>query len=285
MTAVSEASTAYDTDYRQALIEGGIYPPFYFRGDDPRKQMPANWDDIKVRLKVRRPSLSETRFTEEDFDDFRCAVTDASKERMVTTKVIPKITGREDDRLNGAGSRFSNLDRLTDLALASASPDSYYGARPEQLDKQVRARLSKLVVPTTQADLPIVPNFFLEVKGPDGSDRVALNQAVYNEALGARAIHSLQQHDREDIVWDRKAYTISCTYAREQLKMFTVHILPPESEGKRPQYVTHLLCQLNLMHSIEAFREGASMYRNARDWAKEIRDKAIDAANQRVDPP
>lgn len=34
--------------------------------------------------------------------------------------------------------------------------------------------------------------------------------------------------------------------------------------------------------TVEAFRQGASALRNARDWAKETRDKLIVAANDRV---
>jgi hypothetical protein len=34
----------------------------------------------------------------------------------------------------------------------------------------------------------------------------------------------------------------------------------------------------------ETFRQGATVYRNARDWAKEQRDKAIQQANDRAIP-
>jgi hypothetical protein len=58
----------------------------------------------------------------------------------------------------------------------------------------VRDALSRHIIPLTQDDLPIVPNFFLEVKGPDGSVAVARRQACYDGALGARGMHELQAY-------------------------------------------------------------------------------------------
>lgn len=37
-----------------------------------------------------------------------------------------------------------------------------------------------------------------------------------------------------------------------------------------------------MTHNRETFREGATVYRNARDWTKEQRDKAIRRANERA---
>lgn len=53
----------------------------------------------------------------------------------------------------------TNLDHLTDGTLAPGNHDIYYGARPEQLDRRVRDDLSGLIIPSTQHDLPVVPNF------------------------------------------------------------------------------------------------------------------------------
>lgn len=37
-----------------------------------------------------------------------------------------------------------------------------------------------------------------------------------------------------------------------------------------------------MTHNRETFREGATLYRNARDWTKEQRDEAIRRANKRA---
>ncbi|KAI0187943.1 hypothetical protein F4808DRAFT_466292 [Astrocystis sublimbata] len=43
---------------------------------------------------------------------------------------------------------------------------------------------SRRIVPSTQPDLPVAPNFFLAAKGPDGSLAVVERQACYDGALG-----------------------------------------------------------------------------------------------------
>lgn len=80
---------------------------------------------------------------------------------------------------------------LTDGTLVPGNPDRYFGARPEQLDRQIRDELNDQIIPSTQHDFPMAPNFFLAVKGPDGSASVAKKQACYDGALGARGMHSL----------------------------------------------------------------------------------------------
>lgn len=76
--------------------------------------------------------------------------------------------------------------------LTAAKPDLYCGACPEQLNRRVRDDLSSYIIPSTQDDLPITPNFFLAAKGPDGTAAVARRQTCYDGALGARGMNSLQ---------------------------------------------------------------------------------------------
>jgi hypothetical protein len=86
--------------------------------------------------------------------------TDASKEKQVTENVIPFIEGKiPDSKCIGGGIPFRNLDHLTDGTLVPGNPDRYHGARPEQLDRQIRSEFRDQIVPSTQHDLPIAPNF------------------------------------------------------------------------------------------------------------------------------
>jgi hypothetical protein len=105
----------------------------------------------------------------------------------------------------------------------SRKPDIFYGARPEQLDRQVRRELAGHIIPSTQEDAPMLPNLFLEVKGPDGSLAVAGRQACYDGALGARAMHSLQSFGASEPVYDRNAYTVTSAYHGGTLKMYTTY--------------------------------------------------------------
>ncbi|KAI1260076.1 hypothetical protein F5Y18DRAFT_442176 [Xylariaceae sp. FL1019] len=199
------------------------------------------------------------------------------------SSVVPLIEGETRDGRSVCGNvPLTNLEPLTDGSLVPGNPDRYYGARPEQLDQRVKAELSRLIVPSTQHDLPIIPNFFLAAKGPDESAAVAERQACYDGALGARAICSLLQYSDAEPVPDDKAYTITCTYYAGTFKMYTSHRLPPDCTGGPYEYVMTQINSYSLTGDVETFRQGAAAYRNARDWAKWQRDEAINKANEKV---
>ncbi len=147
---------------------------------------PNNWVEIRLRLLRPRPSLSPSRFSEELFEQFVRADAEAPKEKQITTSVLPIIEGNvEDARCISGGVPFTNLDHLTDGTLAPGNPDVYYGGRADQLDRCVRDELGASIIPSTQDDLPIAPNFFVAVEGLDGSAAVVKRQACYYGALGA----------------------------------------------------------------------------------------------------
>lgn len=166
--------------------------------------------------------------------------------------------------------------------LVPGNPDVYHGARPEQLNRQVRDELSSDIIPSTQDDLPILPNFFLAVKGPDGSSAVAKRQACYVGALGARGMLRLHSYAQDNLVYDNNAYTFTSTYHDGQLKMFTSHPVQLTDGGGRSEYYMHQLNSWGMTGNVETFRQGATYYRNAGDLAKEQRDEAIRRANQKV---
>lgn len=148
---------------------------------------------MNQRLTQPRASLSLSKFSSQDFKVFRRKNAHAFKEKQVTGSVIPIIEGEIGDGRCVAGDvLFNNLDRLTDGTLTPGKPDLFYCARPEQLDRRVRAELSNCIIPSTREDLPMLPNFFLEKKGPDRTIAVAGRQACYVGALGARVIQSLR---------------------------------------------------------------------------------------------
>lgn len=108
--------------------------------------MPENLVDIQHTLSRRRSSLSERRFSNEDFAKFKEANANGFKEKAVTESVFPFIQGTlKDPRCVLGGIPYENLNQLTDTPLAPGNPDRYYGARPEQLDRDVRRKLSGLI--------------------------------------------------------------------------------------------------------------------------------------------
>lgn len=282
-TTTTANTGPYNRNFQQNLVDGGVYPVGYEYPDGQVPPLPANWEEINRELAQPRSSLSPSIFSENDFREFKRADAHASKEKQVTTSVIPIIEGNVvDARCVSGGIPFTNLDHLTDGTLVPGNPDIYYGARPEQLDRRVRNELTGHIIPSTQNDLPIAPNFFIAAKGPDGSLAVAGRQACYDGALGARGIHSLQSYGQEDSSYDNNATTITSIYHGGTLKMFTSHPSQSANCSGRCEYYMNQLRAFAMTNNRETFRQGATAYKNARDWAKKQRDEAIRRANERA---
>ncbi|KAM5437939.1 hypothetical protein McanMca71_002161 [Microsporum canis] len=278
----TKTTSTYNRNFEQRLIDYGVYPDGYEYPDGRLPAMPNNWDEINEKLAQPRPSLSPSKFSESEFRKFKRADTIASKEKPVATSVVPTIDGNiSDPKCVGGDYPFGNLAPLTDGTLANAKPDHFYGARPEQLNREIRDELNDFIIPSTQGSLLMAPNFFLEAKGPDGSPAVATRQACYDGALGARGIHKLQSYKQDKPVYDNKAYTITSTYLAGTLKLYTTHPIAPRESNGRPEYIMTQLNAWSMVGNADGFRHGASAYRNARDWAKEQRDNHIKSANER----
>lgn len=164
----------------------------------------------------------------------------------------------------------------------SPKPNYYEGARPEQLNRKIRTELGGYVVLSTNHCALIVPNFFTQGKGPSGNMAVADRQACYEGAMGARAIQRLQSYGQPEPVYDNNAYTITSTFDGRQLMMYTTHLTAPVNPGGRPEYHMNHLKGWVMTSDPETFRQGATWYRNARNWTKEKRDEFIEAANGRA---
>ncbi|KAF3898057.1 hypothetical protein GY631_0012 [Trichophyton interdigitale] len=280
-SAKSSSTSAYNRNFEQNLIDNGIYLPGYKYPNGHRPAKPGNWVELNERLAQRRPSLSSPQFSEDDFEEFVDKDLNIRKEKPIGRFAVSIIEGNIEDIISmGEDYPFSNLAPLTDGTLVNAKPDHFFGARPEQLEPQIRKDFSSYIVPSTQDSLPILPNFFLETKGPDGSLMVATRQACYHGALGARGIHKLQNFKQDKESYDRNAYTITSTYHGGALKIYTTH-LTPRANG-RAEYIMTQVNAWSMTGNIETFRQGASAYRNALDWAEEQREKIIEAANERL---
>ncbi|MCJ1406137.1 hypothetical protein MMC19_000202 [Ptychographa xylographoides] len=279
----TKSTGPYDRNFQQKLINGGVFPCGYEYPDGQEPAKPVNLEEIKQRLARPRPSLSPSIFSDEAHKEFVRADIHARKEIQVMTSVIPTITGIiQDLRGVSGGVPFTHLNNLTDDILTPGNPDLYYGARPEDLDKRILKELHCLIVPSTPEDLPITPNFFLAVKGPEGSHAVAQRQASYDGALGARAMHAIHSYGQDTPVYDNRAFTITSIYHHGTLQMYTSHLTQPTYPGDRPRYFTNRLKGWYITSDPESFREGVTWFRNAIDWTMEQRDIAIARANERV---
>lgn len=265
--------TAYDKNFEQCLIDSGIPP----RGRGPK---PENWHDLNIRLARRRPSLSQSQFSEEDFQNFWRNIQNAKNEAEVAMHVFPIIRGNS-AIIFGHKRTFNNLTPLNEQ-LAAASPDFFDGSLPANLDLRVRNELGNYIMPSKKLDTPLLPNFFLEIGGPEGSPAVLPRQITQDLAYGARALLEMQSYSNGSREYDGNAYTIGSVYYGNcsLLKFFTMHLTQPADLTGRPIYHVIPIRSFDLTQDAATCRDGITWFRNSRDFAKEVRDAAIAHANQ-----
>lgn len=197
--------------------------------------------------------------------------------------VLPIMYG-DADIPNERNLYFTNLDSITENTMVDAVPDSFDGIHPVSIEKEVRASLNKIIIPTNHGQAPVAPNFFLEAKAPKGGADVLRRQACLDGAYGARAMHALQNYGKETPEYDGNAYTFSSTYhaGTGTLSLYTHHVTAPTSEGGLPEYHMTKLRGFDLTDTPETFIAGISAFRNSREVAQRHRDRFILEANTRA---
>ncbi|RMZ85005.1 hypothetical protein DV738_g293, partial [Chaetothyriales sp. CBS 135597] len=267
--------SSYDPEFEQNMIDGGIYP-------HSRASKPANLKELRERAAEDRPSLSPSKFNDEDFEEFVTLCDTAGDEASARANVISVIEGRGRSGHFYAGDRrFNHLAPMADK-LPDAKPDLYYGARPESINRQVRRDLGKQIVPANNTSLPAAPNFFLEAKSEGGRADVAKRQACHDGAIGARTIHSLKNYKASEPQYDGNAESFSSTYhgGTATMGLYAHHTTAPRYPGEPPEYHMAQIGSYAMTHNRNAFAQGAGAYRNLRDLAKSKRDDAIEHANE-----
>ncbi|KAL8729485.1 MAG: hypothetical protein Q9166_004733 [cf. Caloplaca sp. 2 TL-2023] len=276
--AQSHHTSAYSGNFELHLIDHGVYPEGF--NDDHGLQEPNNVAEIRTRLANRRASLSETTFTQEQFQDFKKKNLNALNEDTVKANVITCITGTAEIP-SQRDMLFTNLEPLTDGSLVKPEPDMFDGVQTDHLHEYVRGDLGPFIVPTKQSLAPSLLNFFLEVKGPDGAENVAKRQALYDGAVGARGIHRLRSYIEPTTLDNNMAYTITSTYhpTNGVLVLYCTHLTRSSNPIRRYDYRMTALAGFIMVMDSQSFRQGAAALRNARDWAMEQRGLLVDAAN------
>ncbi|KAI9670790.1 MAG: hypothetical protein M1817_003901 [Caeruleum heppii] len=280
ITKQTRSSGSYNPNFHQRMIDNGIYPDGYEYPDGRTPPTSSNWDEIQQMLVERRASLSPSVLPEEWFREFKRADAQVSSENKATRKVIPMIQGPiQDERCVDGDIPFNHLADMMGGKSHKAKPDVYYGARPEQLHSDIRDKLGAYVVPSTTDIRPCAPNFFVEAKRPGASAAVALGQACFAGAVGARGIHQLQTYGQEVPAYDNHAYTLSATYHAGQLKMYAHHTAQPNGPGTQPEYYMNQLNTWGLTGNRKTLVEGITAFRNVQGWTEAQRSAAIEHAN------
>lgn len=272
--------TPRDAAFKQALIDAKYYPHDHGCSNNNRP-LPNNLDEIHERLHERRPSLSQSRFTDDDFQHFKDLNESALTQAHAMSRIFPIIRGRE-AVASGQGYLFGNMDPLAEN-ISRAIPGYFNGSYPENVRGEVRADLKMYIVPSSNDSRPLLPNFFSEVGTNPSMMERRITQVL---GYGARSMYKIQSYRQGQSVFDGNAYTIGSTYSYGKnagiLRLYTMHPTGPAGPNGEPKYWTNEIMTFAMTKDADAFRNGAAAFRNAQDWAKEQRDTFIELANERV---
>lgn len=143
--------------------------------------------------------------------DFRRKNDEANNGPEVMSNVFPIIKGSA--KIPSDQNRiFGNLAPLTDSTIVDVKPDFYDGSRPTELGRRVRNEFGPHIAPSKRPIAPLLPNFFMEAKGPGGGAAVGKRQACYNGPTGARTMHSIEPFgEGGNKIYDGNAYCITST--------------------------------------------------------------------------
>ncbi|KAM3428581.1 hypothetical protein MY4824_008729 [Beauveria thailandica] len=283
VSSKAKRSSAYNEDFEQHLIDNNIYPEGFEHRDRRLTPEPDNMDEIIKGLAHPRASLSPSQFSTLAFKSFRLANSRVISEGKVMANILPTIRGNS-EILNEGNLPFSNLKSITNRTIIDAVPDWYDGSCLNDINRTVRQELYKTIIPTSHSYAPAAPNFFVEAKAPRGGADVAKRQACLDGAVGARAMHSLQNYGEDEPVYDGNARTFSSTYhaGTGTLQLYAHHVTGPRAGGEPPEYHMTQIDSWGMTGNIDTFRRGAAAFRNARDLGCRHRETLIQAANGRA---
>ena len=266
-----------DIAFEQALIDNDIHPPGY---DDVE---PDNVEEIEEKLGQRRASLSPLQFSRDDFLHFKRQNNEAESEAAVVSQVIPVIIGKTNIP-SGYSGLFNNLEPLFDY-VPKPKPDYFNGSRPAEIRSKVRADLKHYIIPSSHAYRAVLPNMFMEVKGPAGNGVEAKRQITYDLAAGARGMLKMQSYGLDKPVFDNKACTFAASYRSEPglLNLYAMYPTKPRNADGKPGYRTVDIGAFILTSNLNSYCQGVGAFRNMRDLAKEKRDEFIASANVMAD--
>ena len=129
--------------------------------------------------------------------------------------IFPLIRG-DAAILSGQKRLFKNLEPL-DSDFITTRWDFYDGSRPSDLDLRLRKDLGLYILPSKKLNALVLPNFFMEVKGPDGN--------------GARGMFEIQSYCNGSQNHDGNSYTVVSTYLSNcgLLQLYIMHPTRPDS--------------------------------------------------------
>jgi hypothetical protein len=278
--SVASSSGPYDKNFEQLLIDEGILP-HNFRLLPGRPDVSRAADYQAIRARIRAPRDNET-FDAAAIDRLTYDITRSSDEEGFADTVMPVLEVRLPPARRGERAADRTFDKLAELIpgvdLKYAQPDVCYGARPDAINPLIRQRLSSLIVPSVNTVTPVAPNFFVALKGPDGTSGCAMRQAWYYGCLGARAIVALESYQISVPVYNEKMKAVSIAFTHGTLDIYGTYVVNMKTGKADVTYQTTLLRSISMKEE-DGCEDGIRAFRNAIDVAREIRDEAIRKAH------
>lgn len=273
-TEMKQGSSTYTSNFGQLLIDNGI-------SGFTREKKAANAEEWDKILMQPRPSLSPSRFSDSHYDDYVAEVDNADNKSDIMSFVFQNIKGkrRYPSRHN---AQLRNLVPLINN-IVIPQPDYYEGEQPGPGNRQLRRQLDKFIVPSSHENYPFLPNFFLKANALDGDLSKAEHQACHAGALGARAMHRVENLGRRREVFDSKARTASAIlHGRGTISLFAHHLRKPTQLGGPVRtFMNPIGKTYNLGDNPKRSREGVGAFRNASDFANQHRRESIENAHRR----
>ena len=261
----TKTSRAYDANFETLLETRNVKLPDW---DTPR---PANYDELVAVMKRPASKPVGREVLNSEYEKIYKCIRQATSEDMVKTEVFTIIRGNDDEKYPRAMNKLcTGWARLfPDIELSRAKPDYLEGLSSGSESRLLRQQLKAYVAPLEKG--PCLPNFFLELKGPDGTIECAMRQALYDGALGARGMLYARRAATTDNEFDEVAYTFSGIYASENLRLYAHWVTQPLGDNTAYHYHMYLLGQFFMTTSAEDCQTAVMAFRNLRDHAAQLR--------------
>ncbi|KFA67344.1 hypothetical protein S40285_10134 [Stachybotrys chlorohalonatus IBT 40285] len=218
----------YNSAYDVRLMDHKMHPLYSPQWPD--------LEDVMATIEVEEATLNLSLFSgfsDATFKTFRDNAYGAGNEAAVFAHLLPIIIPNNPHAYD---ILFNNLEHMTDGTIVRPKLHLYYGSPPERLAQPAIKHMSSYLIPSTVQDRPLAPNFFVEIKGPKGVPGVTFRQAQHNGAVGARAMHMLQNYGVDRPVFDNCPYAFTAVLNMRILELFAHHVTAPTTKGGQPQY-------------------------------------------------
>ena len=259
----TDESEPYDRNFEAHLTASYVMPITF-------EKKPNNLSDWKEKLKRPCAEMSEEAFTGENQKNFCKAMFRDSLDIKVMKTVFPTIRG--DVRYHMDTDRLcTNLQRLTKVNTMILRPDYMEGCKRQPEDSRLAAILGPFIEISEDQQAPLIPNLFAQVRS---CQHVVLYlQARYAGACGARAMHKVLNVGNKTEIFDGNAYAASFTYYDATLRMY-LHWIVNSKNAVFPLQYEMIRAGSWALDDLESCRKGISAFRNAQDYASELREQA-----------